>query len=65
MPLIDESDEPPNNRRLPEGWQVISNPTPKPDTQDDDLKKLIQDQQHQTEPIRRKKYRRSEPPDAA
>jgi hypothetical protein len=29
------------------------------------LKKLIQDQQRRTEPLPRKKYRRSEPPDAA
>jgi hypothetical protein len=65
MPLIDESDEQSNNRCLPEGWQVVSNPTRKPVPPDDELKKLIHDQQRRTEPIARKKYRRLEPLDAA
>jgi hypothetical protein len=65
MPPKNKSDEQPASTRLPEGWKVISNPVLKLDPQDDELKKLIQDQQRRTEPVPRKKYRRSEPPDAA
>jgi hypothetical protein len=62
---MDEPDEQQISPRLPEGWQVISNPTRKSVPPDDEMKKLIQDQQRRGGPSQRKKYKRTEPPDAA
>jgi hypothetical protein len=65
MPPTDQSDEQPNSPRLPKGWRVVSNLTRKPVPPDDELKKLIQEGQGRGGPIRRKRYRRIEPPEAA
>jgi hypothetical protein len=64
----DESDNLPDplSERLKEmGWRVISNPTLRPESEEDELKTLIQNMQKGHRTRGRRKDEETAPPDAA
>lgn len=66
--IMDEPESPADNspgRTVANGWRVISNPTRRPDPENDELKTLIRSMRERQQARGRRRGDKTDPPEAA